>query len=320
MKFYLENLDRQMLEGVELGRSFRSPASWGKISRICFFGMGGSAASGDVLRVLNSGKIAFHVFRSSQFPKWIGRETLTVFSSYSGNTVETLEAFSQAFKSGAKILAVSSGGKLEEIALRREIPLIKIPQGFPPRCAIGYLTFSLVPVFHKMGWIHAPEKDVREAVLAVSHVKRPRAKSLARQMAGRFVHFYGASGFAEPLLARWKAQFAENAKTLTASHGMPEMFHNEVEGWEFPELKKHSAVFFTSRNDSGWLQRKRQRVQKIVKAAGAHCLEIKAQGESLLARLFSLIALGDWTSYELACLNKVNPLDISHIENLKRIK
>ncbi len=322
MKFYLENLDGQMREGLNLGRSFEPLKSWRKISRICFFGMGGSAVSGDILSVLNTGKVPFHVFRSPQFPKWIGRETLAIFSSYSGNTIETLAAFRQAFKSGALMLAVSSGGKLEEIALRRKVPVIKIPKGFPPRCAIGYLTFSLVPVFHKMKWLHAPDKDIREAVLAVRHVRRSRAKLLARQVAGRFVHFYGVSGFAEPVLVRWKAQFAENAKTLASSHLMPEMFHNEVEGWAQAGsgFKKHRAVFFTSKGKGGWLERKKERFKKIVSDTGAGCIEIKSIGRSLLARLFSLIALGDWTSYELACLNKVDPLDISNIENLKKIK
>ena len=330
MKDYLENLDRQILEGVRLGRSFKIPKSWRhsnsrteqKISRICFFGMGGSAASGDVLRILNSGTVSFHIFRFPEFPKRIGKETLAVFSSYSGNTAETLGAFRQAIKSKARMLVVTSGGELERLASRRKIPVIRIPKGFPPRCALGYLTFSLVPVFHKMGWLHAPEKDIREAVAQVRHAMRGKAKSLARKMAGRFPHFYGVAGFGEPVLARWRSQFAENAKTLTASHLMPEMFHNEIEGWEFPGqmLKKHFALFLTSKGSPGWLERKMRFFQKIIAGTGAGCMEIRARGRSLLARLFSLIALGDWTSYELACLNKVNPLDISHIENLKKIK
>ena len=322
MKHYLENLDSQMREGVRLGRSFEPPESWRRISRICFFGMGGSAVSGDLLRVLNLGKVSYHIFRSPQFPRWIGRETLTIFSSYSGNTSETLGAFHQALKSGVKILAVSSGGELEKITARRKIPFIKIPAGFPPRCAVGYLTFALVPLFHKMGWSRVPEKDIREAISAVRNVRRAKAKFLAGRMAGRFVHFYGASGFSEPVLARWRAQFAENAKTLTSSHLMPEMFHNEVQGWQYrgQRLEKRFALFLTSKEMSPQVERKMRRVQKMIRETGAGCVEIKARGRSLLARLFSVIALGDWTSYELARLNQVNPLDISKIENLKKIK
>ena len=322
MKHYLEGLDRQMEEGVNLGRAFRPPANWRKISRICFFGMGGSAVSGDILGVLNTEKVSFHVFRSPQFPKWIGRETLAVFSSYSGNTAETLGAFRQALKSKASRLVVTSGGELERLAGQKKIRVIKIPKGFPPRCAIGYLTFSLIPLFHQMGWIRVQAKDIRETLAGVRDVSRARAKQLARQTAGRFIHFYGKAGFAEPVLARWRAQFSENAKTLTSSHLMPEMFHNEVEGWAQAGsgFKKHRAVFFTSKGEDGWLERKKERFKKIVSNTGADCIEIKSIGRSLLARLFSLIALGDWTSYELALLNGADPLCISKIDGLKKIK
>jgi glucose/mannose-6-phosphate isomerase len=43
-----------------------------------------------------------------------------------------------------------------------------------------------------------------------------------------------------------------------------------------------------------------------------------SQGDSLLARMFSLIHLGDWVSYYLAVLNGVDPMPVPVIENLKK--
>ena len=321
MKQYLENLDSQILEGIRRGRLCHLPQSYGRISRICFFGMGGSAISGDILSVLSSGNVSFHVHRSPHFPKWAGRETLAVFSSYSGNTAETLTAFDQALKRNVKMLVVTSGGQLEKLAARKKIPVIKIPGGLPPRCAVGYLTFSLVPAFRQKGWIQAPDADIRETLSAVRSVSQAKARQLAGQMAGRFVHFYGMSCFMPPVLRRWRAQLAENAKTMSTSHMMPEMFHNEIEGWQFPkkEIKNHLMVFFTQKKGLSWLVRKMKHVQNIASQKSAGYLEIEARGRSILAQLFSLIVLGDWTSYELALLNGVDPLRIPHIEEVKKI-
>ena len=108
---------------------------------------------------------------------------------------------------------------------------------------------------------------------------------------------------------------------MASSHLIPEIFHNEIEGWKFPQkaLQNHFMVFFTEENGLPWIVRKTKRVQTIAAQRSAGSLEIKAQGRSRLARLFSLMALGDWTSYELALLNGVDPIKIPNIEEIKKI-
>ena len=120
---------------------------------------------------------------------------------------------------------------------------------------------------------------------------------------------------------RWRAQLAENAKTLAAHHEMPEMFHNEIEGWRFPSalIRQGTALFFTDRSDPPEIQKKMRFVQKMIRQRGAKAVEIRSRGKTPLARLFSLISLGDWVSYELAVLNRVDPLEIPAIEAVKKV-
>lgn len=323
MKNFLEKLDAQILEGISIGRKFNAP-NWGKaVSKVIFCGMGGSAIGGDILRILvvTYKPMIFKVQRTGKLPAWVDSSTLVVFSSYSGNTPEVLQNVAAARKAGAKILILSSGGKLALIAAKNKIPYLQVPGGLPPRCAIGYLTFSLVPVFGKWGWLKFTDGDVWEIIRTVRGVSHSRAKVLAKRLYGRSVHFYGFSFFAEPVLTRWRAQFAENAKTLASSHLIPEMLHNEIEGWKYPPaiIKKSSAVFFSDQFDPLWLRRKIQAAQKTIKRAGADVLEIKSDGHSLVARLFFLLVLADWVSYELAVLNKVDPVSIPVIESLKKV-
>jgi glucose/mannose-6-phosphate isomerase len=324
MKQYLLSLEAQITDALRIGNRFTCRIPKGRIQKIIFCGMGGSGIGGDVLRriAFREDRVPFMVNRSMAMPKWVDRSTLVIVSSYSGNTRETLTSFRCALRANAPIIAVTAGGQLERLALRRRIPLLKVPSGFPPRCAIGYLTFVLVPVLKRLGILSVTDRDIRETVRIIGRIARePRAKSIARKMAHRFVHLYAVSGLMEPVLVRWRSQFAENAKTLVSHQMLPEMFHNEIEGWGKPLdlTRKSVALFFRDQGDPVWISDRRKKAQSVIGRQGGSVLEICSEGHSPLARIFSLIALGDWTSYELARLYRADPLAIPNINALKKV-
>ncbi len=324
MKHYLLELDQQIEEGLALGRALKIPKSYAKIKQVLFYGMGGSAISGNVLQVLvaQRSRDFFAVEHGGSWPHWAGPETLAVFSSYSGNTGEVLEKITpQVLKSKISILTVTSGGRLSEIAKENNLPCLRIPSGMPPRCAIGYLTFSVLPVLEKLGRFRVPDAEIKETLNIIRDYPQIEARKLAKKLKGKSTHFYGISGLMEPVLVRWRAQFAENAKTLASHHFLPEIFHNEIEGWCFPKdiIRKSAAVFLTDSSDPAFIRSKRAVVEALMRRRGAEVLEVQSKGKSVLARIFSLIALGDWVSYELALLNGVDPLDISAIEAIKKL-
>lgn len=323
MEEVLLGLHRQISEAIVTGSRFRS-AKPKNITKILFCGMGGSAISGDILRavVTESTALPFKVNRSGQLSNWVDRNTLVILSSYSGNSIEILNMVPSLLKSRASILVVSSGGKLSEIAAKKKLPCLKITGGLMPRCAIGYTTFSLLPVLKYWGWADYSDADIKEVIAMVKKAPRAEARALAKQLYGKFAHFYGSAQFSGPILTRWRCQLAENSKMLASQHLIPEMMHNEIEGWKFPKdiLKKSAAVFFYDKNDPKWLLGKIEGAQAIIRKSGASVHKIHSRGKSKLARLFSLISLGDWTSYELAVLNHIDPMAIPHIETLKKIK
>jgi glucose/mannose-6-phosphate isomerase len=324
MKDYLLQLDSQIEEAFSIGRQFSPAFHFPNVRKVLFCGMGGSAISGDVLRVITEyySPVLFEVHRGDLWPRWADRETLVLFSSYSGNTQEVLEWVPNAIKTKCQILILTSGGRLGEIAAKKRIPCLKIPQGLPPRCAIGYLSFSLLPVLEQLGRFTISKNEFQETLSVIRNVPKHKAKLIAHQMQGRSVHLYSVAGLMEPAAVRWRAQLAENAKMLVSHHFLPETFHNEIEGWKFPPavVENGLAVFLTDRADTPFLNRKRKFFQKIIRARGGRVVEIPTSGKMPLARLFSLIALGDWVSYELALFNRIDPMQIEVIEALKKIK
>jgi glucose/mannose-6-phosphate isomerase len=88
------------------------------ITSIVVTGMGGSALAALIVKALLKDEILlpFEILRTYDLPAYVNEHTLVIASSYSGNTEETLTAFSQAQKKGAQIGVIASGGKLMESA------------------------------------------------------------------------------------------------------------------------------------------------------------------------------------------------------------
>lgn len=307
---------RRIANGVDLPSSFiKKPA------QVLYCGMGGSAISGDILGTIAQSRSRIHwtVNRTSRLPRWVDSKTVVILSSYSGNTQEVQSIFEQAIARKAHFLVVASGGWLAAEALKRKIPFFRLPQGYPPRFAIGYTTFSLLFLFMRYQWFSVSGKEVGEVLRRVRRFPERAAHKLAKRLFGKNVAIYGG-GLMQSVALRWRTQFAENAKTLASCEAMPEMFHHEVEGWVFPKfkVKRSVAVFLTDRNEPQWLRRKKKVAMTAIREHGAEVVEFKAQGEGALARIFSMILLGDWTSCELAKLYEVDPMSICIIDRIKK--
>ena len=143
----------QMESAMKIGRNIKFKRDYSAAKNILFAGMGGSAIAGDVASALISEncKIPTVVNRNYSLPQWVDESTLVICLSYSGNTEETLSCLDDAYQKGAMILGISTGGqiviKLEE--QRRDV--VKIPEGLPPRAALGYLFVPILYVLKEVG-------------------------------------------------------------------------------------------------------------------------------------------------------------------------
>src|SRR5437879_11065528 len=106
--------------------------------RIFLVGMGGSAIAGDVFAAwaADRSKVPIQVVRDYRLPSYARSEDLLVAVSYSGNTEETLAATAQGIKLGCRVIAITSGGTLAELARKNDFSMLQIPTGPPPRGAL----------------------------------------------------------------------------------------------------------------------------------------------------------------------------------------
>ena len=136
---------------------------------------------------------------------------------------------------------------------------------------------------------------------------------------GRFPLIYGVQDFSDVVAYRWRTQFNENSKVLASHQAFPELNHNEVVGWQglLPSTLEPWVVLLRDRQELGRIAQQIDITKAFLQERAAGITEVWSQGQSRLARLFSLLYAGDFTSYYLALLRGVDPKPVEAIDHLK---
>src|SRR5436305_6221175 len=113
-------LPEQLAAAYESGGKLhadRFPSAYG-IANIVVLGMGGSGISGDVVAAAFNDELPVPVIVLKQMraPAFVGPDTLAFAMSYSGDTEETVSMATRAHDCGARLVAVSRGGALADLA------------------------------------------------------------------------------------------------------------------------------------------------------------------------------------------------------------
>ncbi len=310
---------------------FELPPEYTEISNVVIVGMGGSAIGGDIVRrlALAESKLPVWVHRDYGLPAFVDASTLVIASSYSGNTEETLSAFTKSLETRSKKLVITSGGKLKHLAGNKGIPAFVVDYQAPPRAAFPYNLIPLLGIFQKLGLLGDKSADLPEAVDILNKLSRdfietrPLASNPAKQLAaklwGHVAVIYGAEILSE-VAQRWKEQFNENSKAWAFFESFPELNHNAVDGYEFP-LEAKEKIFVLMLRSSALRPRNLLRYEataKLLAKAGIAYEFAEARGESALAQVMSSVLLGDYASFYLAILNEVDPTSTDAINFVKQ--
>ncbi len=323
-------LAAQCLEGYALGLRARPLPDAEGITSIVFCGMGGSAIAGDAVAALAAPRIRLPVavVRTPRLPAFCGPRTLMVTSSYSGDTAETLELFEDAVGRGCRMIAVTAGGRLEQRAEELGVGRVVVPQGFMPRAAFGYLCLGALGALEAVGVMPGHAEDLDEAVAEMARVigeagpdvpsTTNPAKELALAIGERVPVVWGAEGIGSVAAMRWKSQFNENAKVPAFASALPELDHNEVVGWSAGKGDGFALIALRHPGEHGDVAARFPLSQEIARGSGAVVREVSSRGSRELAKLLSLVQLGDLVSTYLGIARGVDPSPIEAIVSLKR--
>lgn len=322
MDIMISRFTEQLRESIEIGEASSINPSVYTIQNIYVAGMGGSGIGANFVAefLKNELKVPFIIGKGYDIPGFINKHTLAIASSYSGNTEETLNAFTQLQKTGAKIVVISSGGKLIQLAKENGYDFIKVPDNWDsPRACLGYSLVQQLFVLYKLNLCS------KESILEVgrsiplldeeSDSIKHLAKSVADQMHNKIPVIYTTDRM-ESVAVRFRQQVNENAKMLAWHQVVPEMNHNELVGWR---QKHHELAVLYFRNDDDYA-RNSLRIEinkKIISEYTDTIIEVFSKGDSLVERCMYFVHLGDWISWYMSEWRGVDSVEVKVIDYLK---
>jgi glucose/mannose-6-phosphate isomerase len=326
----IDNLPEQLNKAWELGQTQPLPKIK-EVRQVIIPGMGGSAIGADLVAAFISPicNVPVIVHRDYGLPAWAnGPETLVVASSHSGNTEETLEAYTAAIQNKCSLMAVATGGKLAERAEAAKIPLWKFEHKGQPRAAVGFSFGLLLAAFTRLGLIADPSQEMAETISAMKKQQellkagtpatQNPAKRLAGQLVERWVNVY-ASGCLAPVARRWKTQINEIAKAGAGFEFLPEADHNALAGLLNPAdiLARTVTLFLHAPSDHARNHLRLDLTRHGFTIEGLTTDVYEALGETRLAHIWTALHFGDYTSFYLAMAYGTDPTPVEALENFK---
>jgi len=330
MLIRLHEMPQLCQQAWQLAMQFNLPQDYAKVDKVVILGMGGSAIGGDLVSSLaiSEAKLPILIHRDYNLPAFIDAKTLVIASSYSGMTEETLSSFEQAMETEAKKLLITSGGKLKTMAEERKLPIFRFDYKAQPRAALPFSFLPIICFLQKLGFISDKSAEVTETVQVLEKLSQKikedaalphnPAKQLASRLYGHLPVIYGADIVSE-VAHRWKTQFNENSKAWAFHEVFPELNHNAVVGYQFPEelASKVMVVLLKSALLPHRLQLRYQITCQLLKQAKVSYQTVDGEGSSSLSQMMSLVLFGDYVSYYLAILYKIDPTPVKAIDYLK---
>jgi glucose/mannose-6-phosphate isomerase len=307
------------------------------IDSVLVLGMGGSGIAGDILPVVAGPFMPVPVVTVKGYepPSYVNERTLVFAISFSGDTEETIDAASTAAAAGGRIIAITQGGHLRDLASSWTAPIVPIPDDIPvPRAGIGAVAIPPMVILERMGlfpgashWIEAAAAQLkarRDSLFSDATSGDPvagnPAEVLARKIGRSLPVIYGGGGLGAIAASRWKTQFNENAKSPAFANTLPELCHNEVAGWgQNGDLTRQifSLVFLRHDHEHPQVMRRFDLVREWLLEVVMDIHEVRAEGEGALAQLLDMTMLGDLTSLHAAAQEELDPGPVPVLDQLK---
>ena len=251
--------------------------------------------------------------------------SLIIASSFSGNTEETIDAFLEARRRGLPLTAVSSGGKLLELAKKDGIPYVELPKvNIQPRAALGY---SVRAILKLMGNESALQDSAKLSGLLNPADAEKNCKKLAELLKNKIPIIYSsAKNF--PIAYNWKIKFNETGKMPAFANCLPELNHNEMTGFDLPRLNLHSEVqppnifsfiFLEDEADDQRILKRMRITKKLLVDRGFATHGVWLYGESIFHKIFQNLLIADFAAYYLALNSGADPSAVPMIEEFKRL-
>ena len=292
------------------------------INHIIFAGMGGSGAIGDIFAaILSKTNIHVTVVKGYLLPKTASTDTLVVTTSISGNTIETLTILDEAYKKKCKIIAFSSGGKMEEFCKKNNVEFRKIEKIHSPRASFTSFLYSMLKILSPI--IPITKMDIEESLEKLEQLQtKINSNNLSENNSAlklalwikKIPIIYYPHGL-QAAAIRFKNSLQENAKTHAVVEDIIESCHNGIVAWEGES--EFQPILLQGKNDYIKTKERWNVLKDYFQSNEIDFWETYSENGNILSKIISLIYLYDFCSIYLAIRNKIDPSPVKSIDFIK---
>jgi len=292
------------------------------IDHIVFAGMGGSGTLGDIFSaILSKTNVHVAVVKGHHLPSTVDSHTLVVTTSISGNTIETLSVLDSANKSNCKLVAFSSGGKMQKYCSKNKIEYRNIPQLHSPRASFTAFLYSLLRVLSPL--LPVKELDILNSINQLEKLKNKISSSnlgkknpslmLAKWISEIPVVYYPFGLQAAAI--RFKNSLQENAKKHAMIEDVIEASHNNIVSWE--QKAKVQPILLQGEDDHIKTKERWKMLKEYFTTNNIEYREVRSVKGGITSKLINLIYLLDYSTIYLAVMSKVDPSPTKSIDYMK---
>jgi glucose/mannose-6-phosphate isomerase len=308
------------LDGIRKGKSIE-PRVRGAL-KVVFYGLGCSVIVGLLAEYMFSdfAEIPLLSYRGASLPKWVWRDSFLVLVSYSGNTLEVIECAKKSVERGVATCVVCSGGRLERLAIEKNLPMVKVRGGLTPRMAVPEMLGAVCSLLEASNAVRNATKLLENALPALRETNAyysPRSDPPTNTAKVAAIHLHShlpvvvCSSPLYPVALRLKNQLNENAKTPCIVVEAPEAMHNTLEALPFTSQDRYLSLRWAGEDLGLAFQ-----MDYLKNLLSDITLEQRFGGSIIEASL-SALAWSDYTSIYLAALRKVDPVPVQNISRFR---
>lgn len=281
-------------------------------------GLGGSGIGGRIVKswYSNSCPVPIECIADYHLPAYVNEKTLVILGSYSGNTEETLQLFEETISRKCKVVIISAGGKLVDLATTHQLQVYQIEKGYQPRMALGFSLTYLMLVFAEL-----IGEDITNSLTDTARELENTApfeeeashlfESIKPKLKYKLVVL--TDGLLEPVGVRFAQQIQENAKHECFSHTLPEMNHNVIESY-YGQLE--SIFFLLDSKQNERVSSRFEFMNNLLEVEYNKVINMPIE-DCTLNSLYQTIHVLDWLSLYIADHRKVDSLNVPNISSLK---
>jgi len=328
------SLPKQARQAWDEVSSMTIPDSYQDIKNIVFLGMGGSNLGFRLVKevYLDELSVSAELVNGYRLPNYVNEETLVIVSSYSGNTEETLHLAQLALEKKAKLIALTTGGKLAELAESYKFPMYlcdpKYNKAGQPRLGLGYSVFSQIALFAKLGFITLKQEEIETIFSEFDHqlsqwelanTENNEAKALAKSLVGKLPIWIGADHLAGNTRIAHNIT-NETPKVYSSYYVIPDLNHHLMEGLKNPQevINNLAVIAFDSELYHARNQKRLEVTKLVAEKNNVEWHAYKPQSKTKLGQACEILLLSNFIVFYLSMLYKEDPCPIPWVDFFKK--